>query len=146
MAKPRHDFLLDPHAESPITKCLKCGSTTRVRKYCLAVFLKPNHLFVLNMPCRYCSGCDLIIAKKVELDPLLRAACERYHLSIARNEYYVLGTMDRWDWRRAMNEPTAVDKVLDGVRLFKDLLDPKVKPDRWRIATEGELTGRSDPP
>jgi len=136
MAKPRHLFLLNPYEEHALTKCPRCGSETKVRKHCLAVYLEPNNLFVLNKTCRYCPGCDLIIARKAELDQLLRVACEKHCPGAVGNDYQVVGTMNRQDWRGAMNGSIAVSKAIEGVQPFKDLVDFVLKPGGLRYCPE----------
>ncbi len=65
-----HKFFLNPYTDCAFTKCPKCDSKTKVRKFPLVISIKPQQLLILNKQCKYCP-CDLIIAKKQELESLM---------------------------------------------------------------------------
>ena len=57
--KERHRLFLNSYDEYAFTKCPKCDAITKIRKFPLAIHIKPNQLFPLNKSCKYCPGCDL---------------------------------------------------------------------------------------
>jgi hypothetical protein len=94
-----HRFFLNPHEDMAFTKCPKCEAKTRVRKFPLVIHIEPDQMFILNKQCRYCVGCDLIIARRSEIESLMAAAFESRDPAIIGNEYLVVGTLPREVWR-----------------------------------------------
>ena len=127
----RHYFFLNPYNDIAFTSCPKCEEKTKIRKNCLVIHIEPKNLFSLNKSCRYCSECDLIIVKQVDLEGLLAAACERYAPEIIGNEYFVFGTMDRKDWKDVQTEEISSQKVLKRTYSFKDAWKFEVRPAGW---------------
>ncbi len=116
--KERHYFFLSPYKEYAITRCPQCETNTKLKKYCLLIHIEPRHFISLNKTTRYCSSCDLIIAKKEELEQLLWAICEQRFPEIIGNEYLVLGTME-------------ANKAMNHVYLFKDIWSFEIEPGGW---------------
>ena len=59
------------------TSCPKCDSKTKVRGFALVIHLEPDQQLVLNKQCRYCVGCDVIVARRSEVESLMVAEVER---------------------------------------------------------------------
>ena len=72
--KKRHKFFLNPYSDCGFTKCPKCDTKTKIRKYPLVIHVEPKQIFLLNKKCKYCVNCDLIIAKKQEIESFLALA------------------------------------------------------------------------
>ena len=144
MAKPRHLFMLNPYQEHALTRCPKCQGATKIRRHRLAVHIEPGHLLFLNKTCRYCEECDLIIAKKDELEPLINAACEVHDPATVGGEYLVIGTIDREDWRRFAKEPVPARVGIRWVHPFESVLDLKVEPGGWRYDPSKDKYRASD--
>jgi hypothetical protein len=89
-----------PYRDARFTTCPTCGGCTRLRKLPLAIHVDPAHLLVLNKSCRLCPGCDLLIAHQDELEEQLAIAFARRAPEAVGNDYLVVGTLDRADWRR----------------------------------------------
>ena len=123
--RTRHFFFLNPYSDVAFTKCPKCDGKTRLRKLPLVIYIEPDQMLVLNKTCRYCPGCDLVIAKQNELEPLMAATFAERRPEVVGNEYLVVGTLDRSDWREQTREPPdamAPLDVLDRAWIFKDHL------------------------
>ena len=117
----RHYFFLNPYQDCAFTKCPKCDNKTRVRKYPLVIHIEPEQILNLNKTCKYCTECDLIIVKQVDIEALMTACFENGRLSIIGNDYLVIGTLDRSDWKESQEKPiTSV--VMEKVHPFKDML------------------------
>lgn len=101
----RYRFFLNPYDDSRFTSCPQCGAKTRQRKLPLALFIEPTHCFILNKTCRYCPGCDLLIAHRNDLEALLVAIFAERAPQAIGNEYHVIGTVDRADWREGFIAP-----------------------------------------
>lgn len=138
LREPRHAFFLNAYEDHAFTRCPMCEAPMKVRKHCLVIHVDPNHLLILNKTCRYCPPCDLLIARGSELEQQLAAAREVQDLGIVGNEYMVLGTVDRADWRRAMREEVSTEEGIRMLHPFEDLLDIKVDPGGWRFRPDGE--------
>ena len=129
--KARHYFFLNPYEDMAFTRCPKCEEKTRIRKHCLLIHIDPRHLFSINKFCRYCPRCDLIIVKQADLENLLVAICEQYAPDIIGNEYLVLGTMDRKDWKDAQTGKISQKEGIDRSYPFKDVWKFEVIPGGW---------------
>ena len=124
IVEEKHFFFLNPYEDMAFTKCPKCESKTKVRKHALVIHIEPSQLLFLNKLCRYCVACDLIIARRSEVESLMMVAFESRDPSIIGNEYFVVGTLPRDVWRsRNDNGGRAVD-ALDRTHLFKNVYDP----------------------
>lgn len=93
--KKKHRFFLNPYKDTAFTKCPRCETKTKLRKFPLVIHINPNQLFTLNKICRYCPNCDLIIAKQSEIELLMTGCFENANPEIIENEYLVIGTVER---------------------------------------------------
>ena len=126
-----HRFFLNPYEDAAFTKCPKCESKTKVRKFPLVIHIEPSQLFVLNKRCRFCECCDLIIARRSELESLMAATFERRDPAIIGNEYVVVGTLPRDLWRARDNADMRPADLLDGAHVFRDVWEFKMIPGGW---------------
>jgi hypothetical protein len=127
----RHYFFLNPYIDSSFTRCPKCESETKIRKYCLVIHIEPKNLFLLNKSCRYCPNCDLIIVKQADLEKLLIAICEKNAPDIIGNEYFVFGTVDRKDWKNAQTRKISPQDAIKLLYPFKNIWKFEVRPRGW---------------
>ena len=133
LLEPRHRFFLNPYEDHAFTMCPSCDAPTRVRKHCLVIHVEPRHLLVLNKTCRYCPPCDLLIARRGELEQQLVACWMERDPSVVGNEYTVLGTVDRAVWRRAMREDVMPGELVGMLHPLAELLDIRMDPGGWRF-------------
>ena len=117
----RYFFFLNPYTSEAFTRCPKCEGKTRMRKHCLVIHVEPRFLLVINKTCRFCPPCELIIAKRVELDPLVAEACQQFSPESTGKDYLVMGTMDRKDWKEAQTSFIAQAEAMNRVYLFKNI-------------------------
>ena len=129
--KTRHYFFLNPYDDCAFTKCPKCDSKTKLRKYPLVIHIEPEQMFALNKKCKYCLKCDLIIVKKSEIETYMSAQFEKVNPSIIGNEYLVFGTLDRNDWKKYHNTPTPPNKAIEQMYVFKDVLKFEIARSGW---------------
>lgn len=132
LVRDGHRFFLNPYEDAAFTKCPKCEGKTKVRKFPLVIHIDPSQLFLLNKQCRYCEGCDLIIARRSEVENLVVAAFEQGDRTIIGNEYVVVGTLPRKLWRACNNntDMRPMD-VLDRTHIFKDVSEFELIPGGW---------------
>lgn len=139
----RHYFFLNPYQDAAFTKCPKCGGQTKVRKFPLVLHIEPHQLFLLNKSCRYCTACDLIIARKSELEPLMATGLEQINPQVMGNQYVTIGVLDRKDWREGKQGHLSESQTMERAHVFKDVLnfepayptwgpDPKKPPSTHR--------------
>ncbi|MBL7154841.1 MAG: hypothetical protein ISS79_14085 [Phycisphaerae bacterium] len=119
--KRRHYFFLNPYQDAAFTKCPKCLSKTKIRKFPLVIHIDPQQLFLLNKKCRYCTRCDLIIARKSELESLMAAAFEQLNPQIIGNNYLVMGVAERSDWRESNKGRMSQGQTIERILVFKDV-------------------------
>jgi hypothetical protein len=130
--KKRHKFFLNPYSDCAFTKCPKCDSKTKVRKYPLVIGVEPKQLFLLNKKCKYCPSCDLIIAKKQEIESFLALALPQ----LSNNDYLVLGTLERQDWVQGNKGSFSPSEMMERMYVFKTVWDFEVRPAGWYPADD----------
>jgi hypothetical protein len=118
--KTRFDFFLNPYDDIAFTRCPRCQAKTKLRKLPLAIHIEPTTFCMLNKTCRMCITCELVIARRSELEQLLASMVEDDGDRIKRGEYVVFGTLDRADWRAGHVERWTPAQAIDRVWLFKD--------------------------
>jgi len=117
----RYFFFPNPYEDAAFTRCPKCQSKTKVRKFPLVIHIEPKQLLLLNKTCRYCPSCDLIIAKKSEIESLMVASFEQSRPEIVGNDYLVIGVVDRKDWRHGTQGKLLEGEVIECMFVFKDV-------------------------
>jgi hypothetical protein len=123
--KRRYCFYLNPYQDAAFTRCPRCENKTNLRKFALVIHIEPRQLFVLNKLCRYCTRCELIIARKSELESLMAAAFEQRCPEIVGNEYFVFGTLARQDWLESKKGGLSDAEAVEQAIVFKDVLNFK---------------------
>ena len=115
---PRFDFFLNPYPDVRFTGCPKCGQKTKLRKLPLVIHVDPAQLLSLNKTCRYCPYCDLLIVHQDELEHFLAAYFEETKPEVVGNEYLVVGTVDRADWKAGTQGGKNFQQLLDELHDF----------------------------
>ena len=119
----RHYFFLNPYVDAAFTKCPKCENNTKIRKFPLVIHIDPQQLLLLNKKCRYCVKCDLIIAKKSEMESLMVACFEESKPEIMGNNYLVMGVAERRDWLESKEGRMPQGETIERLLVFKDVLN-----------------------
>ena len=119
---PRYDFFLNPYEDARFTSCPKCSRKTGQRKAPLVIFVNPIDPVALNYTCRYCTKCDLLIAHQDEIEAHLTQIFMQRKPEVIGNNYIVLGTMDRADWKRGLQQPLTFDEMEKCLHDFKQEL------------------------
>ena len=117
---PRFKFFLNPYTDVRFTKCPNCEGRTRQRKLPLVIHVDPQSPLSLNMTCRYCPSCDLLIAHQDVLESLMARIFDTLKPEVVGNEYLVLGTMERADWKRGLCDPISSKDMAATLHDFKD--------------------------
>jgi len=134
----KHFFFLNPYDDAAFTRCPKCQTKTKLRKFPLVIHIEPGQLLLLNKICRYCTSCDLIIAKKSEVEPLMAARFERLNPEIIGNDYLVIGVVDRRDWREGKQGKRPQGEIVERMFMFKDVLTFELLYPNWCPDTEDQ--------
>ncbi|XCN71194.1 MAG: hypothetical protein Q3M24_12800 [Candidatus Electrothrix aestuarii] len=129
--KRRHYFFLNPYEDCAFTKSPQCNAKTKVRKFPLVIHIEPQQLFLLNKQCKYCVNCDLIITKQSEVEQLMEEAFHQRNPGIVGNDYLVMGTLDKKDWRKSNKEDVDSSEAFKWMYVFKDHLNFEVAPAGW---------------
>jgi MinD superfamily P-loop ATPase len=124
--RTRFFFFLNPYADMAFTRCPKCETNTKQRKLPLVIHIESHTICVLNKTCRFCPACELVIAKRAEIEPLLLAMIGDSRRAIEKGDYLVVGTLDRADWRAGRTERRSPAQTLDCAWVFRDHWDFKV--------------------
>lgn len=95
------------------------------------IHIKPQQLFLLNKQCKYCANCDLIIAKKQEIESLMAFGFNSTNPQIVGNDYLVMGTIDRKDWQANNQDSVPPSEIIKGMFIFQDEWNFEVIPAGW---------------
>ncbi len=127
--KERYRFFLSPYTDAAFTKCPKCEGKTKQKKIPLVIHLEKNKQFLsLNKTCRFCPYCELLIAKKHEIEQLL----EKYLAAdkLTGNDYFIMGTQERKDWLSCVSGCVDSQDALKTFFVFRNVWDFEAVP-RW---------------
>jgi hypothetical protein len=125
---PRYKFFLNPYQDARFTRCPKCEAKTRQKKLPLVIHIDDWGTVVLNKTCRFCPGCQLLILHQDKLEAYLVAFFEEQAPEVAGNDYLVIGTVDRPDWKRGTHTPMGTGEMVDCLHDFKDVLRFELAP------------------
>src|SRR5262249_20581193 len=109
--KSRYKFILNPYVDVRCTRCPRCEGLTRLRKFVLAILVKPRGALALNKTCRFCPGCEILIAHQDELEAKLAIAFPEEQPRAERDDFFVIGTIDRADWKKGFTLGELTEKV-----------------------------------
>jgi hypothetical protein len=129
--KKRHRFFLSPYKDNAFTRCPKCGTKTKLRKFPLVIHIEPRQLFLLNKLCKFCLVCDLIIAKKEEVESLMAERIGSEMPELLGNNYLVLGTLDRKDWMEGHKREILPHELVNRLYVFEDVFTFQMIPAGW---------------
>ena len=129
--KTKYSFFLNSYDDVAFSKCPKCENKTLLRKFPLVIHIEPKHLLVLNKTCRFCTKCDLIIARKSKLEALMATHFENADPEILGNDYLVMGTLEKSDWRKFSKETTYPNEAIERIYIFKEVLNFELVRAGW---------------
>lgn len=128
---PRYRFILNPYAETRLSRCPQCRRPTHPRKFPLLIHVETFGPFVLGKTCRYCANCELIIAHQDELERVMAAAFSGFAPQAIGNDYLVLGTVERAAWKKGMAENMTFEGMRAHAADFKGYLTLEYDPGGW---------------
>ncbi|HET6250289.1 MAG TPA: hypothetical protein VFE47_21545 [Tepidisphaeraceae bacterium] len=136
---PRYTFLLNPHPESRLTKCPKCGKLTYPRKFPLFTSVVGWGPLTIGKTCKYCPRCEQIMCNQNDFDEVLTEMFRKLRPEVIGNEYMVLGTVTPKMWKSALAGKTiALEEMLENVADFKRILTLDIDPGGWRRPGDDE--------
>jgi hypothetical protein len=86
-------------------------------------------LALLNKSCRLCVVCETLIVHRAELERVIIAS--GFSAAADRQDYVVLGTIDRRTWRRGIAGDTQLEDIREHMADFKKYLKVDVVPAHW---------------
>lgn len=120
---PLHNFSLNPYVDVRFTAaCPSCSGKTKPRTLPLAILIENWGMVILNKTCRYCPSCELLIGHQNQIEEQLSHAVND-GASGGLNDYFVVGTLERKDWRRGITQPLSLEEMLAALHDFKDHLE-----------------------
>ena len=111
-AERKYTFFLNDHPDFAFSNCPQCPAKTKIRKFALVIHIDPKQLFVLNKKCRLCTNCELIIAKKNEVEDMMAQTFETRKPEIIGNDYLIIGTVNKGTWRLIKNKNIIQEKAI----------------------------------
>ena len=140
---PMYHFILNPHAETRVSRCPQCEAKMHQRKVPLFIHVDPLQPVAIGYTCRYCPDCDLLVAHQDEIEHLLANLFATYDPSIIGNDYPVMGTVERKAWRASLKEPMSPVEVLEQLHDFKEVWSLDYQPAGWYPDKEIETDERT---
>ncbi len=138
---PSHSFMLNPYPDQSIWRCPLCEQKSKQRKTPLLIHIVPRYLIALNYTCRYCQGCDLLIAHKHEIEHLLTELFRQNDPDAIGTDYLIIGTVEKNIWREGLKQSKSMDEMLphasDFATYYKDL--QLTRPGYYRADQEPPL-------
>ncbi len=119
---PQYRFFLNPYRDARFTTCPQCGLKTRQRKCPLVIHVHSMPALILGKTCRYCVTCDLLIAHQDQVEEQLALYVASSHPEITSNDYFVMGTLDRPEWRKGMQDPLSIQEMVEHLHDFKEVV------------------------
>lgn len=129
--KKRHRIFLSHYRDNAFTRCPKCGGKSKLRKFPLVIHIEPRQLLLLNKQCKFCPVCDLIIAKKDEVESMMAERIGGERPELLGNDYQVFGTLDRKDWLEGHRGEFPPHELIRRVYVFRDEWNFEVIPGGW---------------
>jgi Zn-finger nucleic acid-binding protein len=131
----RYKFILNPYVDLRLSTCPKCERLTYPRKFPLFIHVGGTEpgcfAAILGKTCKYCPKCEIIMAHKDELDPLVAEQRELNAPALTNHEYLVMGTVELKFWKKSLTEPQTMDEVMKHTAQFKDHLTLHYQPAGW---------------
>ncbi|MDQ2713749.1 MAG: hypothetical protein M3Z08_02455 [Chloroflexota bacterium] len=115
-------FFLNPYQDVRFTTYPQCRLKTRLRKFPLVIHVHPMHTIILGKTCRYCVNCDLLIAHQDQVEEQLAGYFSILKPEDIGNDYLVMGTLDRPEWRKGIQDPLSVQEMVEHLHDFKEVL------------------------
>lgn len=119
---PRYRFFLNPYRDARFTTCPQCGLRTRQRKCPLVIHVHSMPTLILGKTCRYCLTCDLLIAHQDQVEEQIALYVASSRPEITGNNYLVMGTLDRPEWRKGMQDPLSIQEMVESLHDFKEVV------------------------
>ena len=130
MNKEKYNFFLNPYSDAAFTKCPKCEGKTKVKKVPLTIVMEKNKAILnVNKTCKYCPYCELLIAKKNEMEHIVKQFLGVS--SINEKDYLIIGTLDNTLYRKIINNNIAGDEAFSGMAIFKGVWDFTLQLAGW---------------
>lgn len=121
----KYRFFLNPHPDWIFTSCPNCWKKTRQKKLPLTIHMeKKKPLVNLNETCRFCEHCDLLIAKKREIEAQLSTI---FGEEITDRDYLIVGTIDKDSFREGVSTLKDLD-FASHFYVFKDVWKFEIMP------------------
>lgn len=86
------------------------------------IHIDQGGLVSLNKTCRYCPDCELLIAHQDEIESHLASLFATLAPKVIGNDYMVVGTLDRPDWKRGVVGKMTIEEIIEALHDFKDMV------------------------
>ncbi|RLG15348.1 MAG: hypothetical protein DRN71_01590 [Candidatus Nanohalarchaeota archaeon] len=126
--KLKYKFFFNQDKDAAFTRCPKCNNMTKVRKLPFVIHLEKVRNFIsVNMECKFCPYCDLLIARAQEVENIVCSVLGKEEVD--KSDYEVIGTLERKIWKKSMTIPLYPHELLDLMYFFKDVWE--FSPPGW---------------
>ncbi len=115
---PQYRFFLNPYEDVRFTKCPQCDNKMHQRKLPLVIHVDPMQILSLNN--------DLLIAHQDDLEHFLASFFTEQMPEVVGNDYLVLGTLDKPEWKRGTQQKMTLQEMLEALHDFKEVVTFKL--------------------
>jgi hypothetical protein len=129
--KKKHYFFLNPYMDCAFTKCPKCETQTKIRKFPLVIHVEPAQMLSIKKECKFCTNCSLIITRKQEIEKLLEIQLTQSNPQCIGNNYLAIGTLELKDWQLGNRGLLSPQDIMERMYVFKDHWEFDVIPAGW---------------
>jgi len=124
--KKKYNFFLNTYTDCAFSKCPKCENSTKMKKLPLTIAIKKEMILNLNKTCRFCPFCDLLIARKKEIEDIL---LEKFGEKFSEEDYFIMGTIEKSNFVEGVT--TSNKHFFANVFIFKNVWNFELTRPGW---------------
>ena len=130
--KPEHTLLLNPHAETKLSRCPRCEKLTYPRKFAFLIHVERWGLCIQGITCKYCSRCRMIMVQQHKLEAQLAFTAQQHCPAAFGQEYLLIGVVDNKTFKAGLTgQPAEPAALLDHVSDFRKQIGLGFSPGGW---------------
>jgi hypothetical protein len=130
--KPAHSLLLNPHAETRLSRCPDCNRQTFLRKFALLVHAEGWGLFAQGKTCKYCARCKMIFVQQDELEAELAHSAQEHCPAALGQEYFLIGMVEPKTFKGGLTgAPGSLEDMLEHTSDFRQQYGLAFSPGGW---------------
>lgn len=124
-----YSFFLNEFTDIRFSICTNCKKRTFLRKIPLVVHLDPHYLHVINMSCKLCENCKILVINKDKIVPLIKLCMDSRKVTLEPDfKFVIMGHLDKKMWRICSKTQLEPCETLNAMYKFKQELKLEQRP------------------